>query len=98
MRRLRLLTAGESHGPALSGVLEGLPAGLHVSTRLVDRDLQRRQHGYGSGGRMRIERDRVIWTAGLRFGRTLGSPVGFRVDNVRWAPDNTLLAAGQGER
>jgi chorismate synthase len=85
MRRLRLLTAGESHGPALSGVLEGLPAGLRVSTRLVDRDLQRRQHGYGSGGRMRIERDRVIWTAGLRFGRTLGSPVGFRVDNLDWA-------------
>jgi chorismate synthase len=85
MRRLRLLTAGESHGPALSGVLEGLPAGLRVSTRLVDRDLQRRQHGYGSGGRMRIERDRVIWTAGLRFGRTIGSPVGFRVDNLDWA-------------
>jgi chorismate synthase len=85
MRRLRLLTAGESHGPALSGILEGLPAGLRVSTRLVDRDLQRRQHGYGSGGRMRIERDRVIWTAGLRFGRTLGSPVGFRVDNLDWA-------------
>jgi chorismate synthase len=85
MRRLRLLTAGESHGPALSGVLEGLPAGLRVSTRLVDRDLRRRQHGYGSGGRMRIERDRVIWTAGLRFGRTLGSPIGFRVDNLDWA-------------
>jgi chorismate synthase len=84
MRRLRLLTAGESHGPALSGVLEGLPAGLRVSTRLVDRDLRRRQHGYGSGGRMRIERDRVIWTAGLRFGRTLGSPIGFRVDNLDW--------------
>jgi chorismate synthase len=85
MRRLRLLTAGESHGPALSGVLEGLPAGLRVSTRLVDRDLRRRQHGYGSGGRMRIERDRVVWTAGLRFGRTLGSPIGFRVDNLDWA-------------
>jgi chorismate synthase len=85
MRRLRLLTAGESHGPALSGVLEGLPAGLRLSTRLVDRDLRRRQHGYGSGGRMRIERDRVIWTAGLRFGRTLGSPIGFRVDNLDWA-------------
>ncbi len=85
MRRLRLLTAGESHGPALSGVLEGLPAGLRVSTRLVDRDLRRRQHGYGSGRRMLIERDRVTWTAGLRYGRTLGSPVGFRVENRDWA-------------
>ncbi len=84
MRRLRLLTAGESHGPAISGVLEGLPAGLRVSTALVDRDLRRRQHGYGSGRRMLIERDRVVWTAGLRFGRTLGSPLGFRVDNLDW--------------
>ena len=84
MRRLRLLTAGESHGPGLIGVLEGLPAGMRVSTRLVDRDLKRRQHGYGSGRRMQIERDRVRWTAGIRYGRTLGSPVGFAVDNRDW--------------
>ncbi|MBA2488787.1 MAG: chorismate synthase [Chloroflexi bacterium] len=85
MRRLRLLTAGESHGPAVSGVLEGLPAGLRVSTTMVDRDLQRRQHGYGSGRRMLIERDRAIWMGGLRFGRTLGSPLAFRIDNLDWA-------------
>jgi len=85
MRRLRLLTAGESHGPGLLGVVEGLPAGLRVSTRLVDRDLKRRQHGYGSGRRMQIERDRVRWTAGIRYGRTLGSPVGFALDNRDWA-------------
>lgn len=85
MRHLRLLTAGESHGPALSGVLDGLPAGLRVSTRLVDRDLRRRQHGYGSGRRMQIERDRVVWTAGIRYGCTLGSPVGFTVANRDWA-------------
>ena len=84
MRRLRLLTSGESHGPGLSGILEGLPAGLRVSTRGVDRDLARRQHGYGSGRRMQIERDRVRWTAGIRYGRTLGSPVGFSVDNRDW--------------
>ena len=84
MRRLRLLTAGESHGPGLIGVLEGLPAGMRVSTRLVDRDLMRRQHGYGSGKRMQIERDRVRWTGGIRYGRTLGSPVGFAVDNRDW--------------
>lgn len=84
MRRLRLLTAGESHGPAVTGILEGLPAAMKVSTAGVDADLRRRQHGYGSGRRMRIERDRVRWTAGIRFGRTLGSPVGFEVANLDW--------------
>jgi len=81
VRRLRLLTAGESHGPAVSGVLEGLPYGLRVSTQQVNRDLRRRQHGYGSGRRMLIERDQVVWMGGLRFGRTLGSPIAFRIEN-----------------
>jgi chorismate synthase len=85
LRHLRLLTSGESHGPGMSGILEGLPAGLRVSTREVDRDLARRQHGYGSGRRMRIERDRVTWSAGLRFGRTLGSPLAFSIPNLDWA-------------
>jgi chorismate synthase len=84
VRRLRLLTAGESHGPGLVGVLEGLPAGLRISTRRVDLDLVRRQHGYGSGRRMQIERDRVRWIAGIRYGRTLGSPIGFAIDNRDW--------------
>ncbi|MGZ8474654.1 MAG: chorismate synthase [Candidatus Limnocylindria bacterium] len=84
MRRIRLLTAGESHGPGMSGILEGLPAGMRVSTRGVDRDLARRQHGYGSGRRMQIEHDRVRWTAGIRYGRTLGSPIGFSVENRDW--------------
>lgn len=85
LRRLRLLTSGESHGPGLSGILEGLPADLEVSTAGVDRDLARRQHGYGSGRRMLIESDRVEWTAGLRFGRTLGSPLAFSIPNRDWA-------------
>ena len=84
MNRLRLLTAGESHGPAVSGVLEGLPFGLRVSTAQVNRDLRRRQHGYGSGRRMLIERDQVVWMGGLRFGRTLGSPLAFRIENLDW--------------
>jgi chorismate synthase len=84
VRRLRLLTAGESHGPGLLGVLEGLPAGLPLSTAGVNRDLKRRQHGYGAGRRMQIERDRVEWIAGLRFGRTLGSPLGWMVANRDW--------------
>ncbi len=84
LRRLRLLTAGESHGPGLSGILDGLPAGLRVSTAAVDLELARRQHGYGSGRRMQIERDRVTWSAGLRFGRTLGSPLAFSIPNRDW--------------
>lgn len=84
MNRLRLLTAGESHGPEMSGILEGLPAGLHISTVSVNRDLARRQHGYGSGRRMLIEQDEVEWTAGLRFGKTLGSPLAFTIRNLDW--------------
>ncbi len=84
LRRLRLLTAGESHGPGLSGILDGLPAQLRVSTKKVDAELARRQHGYGSGRRMLIEQDRVVWTAGLRFGRTLGSPLAFSIPNRDW--------------
>jgi chorismate synthase len=84
LRRLRLLTAGESHGPGLSGILEGLPAGLRVSTAAVNAELARRQHGYGSGRRMLIERDEVAWTAGLRYGRTLGSPLAFSIANRDW--------------
>ncbi len=100
MRRLRLLTAGESHGPAVSGILEGLPAGLRVSTAEVDRDLIRRQHGYGSGRRMQIERDRVTWTAGIRYGRTLGSPLAFTIANrdfENWA-EKMAVEEVRGER
>jgi chorismate synthase len=85
LRRLRLLTAGESHGPQLTGILEGLPAQLRVSTTKVNEELIRRQHGYGSGRRMLIEQDRVTWTAGLRFGRTLGSPLAWTIENRDWA-------------
>ena len=84
LRRLRLLTAGESHGPGLSGILDGLPAHLRVSTAKVNEELIRRQHGYGSGRRMLIEQDRVTWTAGLRYGRTLGSPLAFSIANRDW--------------
>jgi chorismate synthase len=100
MRRLRVLTAGESHGPGLLGVVEGLPAGMRVSTRGVDRDLKRRQHGYGSGRRMQIERDRVQWMAGIRYGRTLGSPVGFTIANRDWEnwTDRMAIEAIPAER
>ncbi len=78
---LRLTTAGESHGPALLAILEGLPAGLAVDAAAVDAALARRQRGYGRGGRMRIESDAVEILAGLRGGRTLGSPLALMVRN-----------------
>ncbi len=81
MTRLRWNTAGESHGPALVGVLEGLPAGLVLDLARVDAELARRQGGYGRGGRMRIERDTLTLLSGLRAGRTLGSPLAFTVHN-----------------
>jgi chorismate synthase len=79
--RLRWTTAGESHGPALVGVLEGLPSGLALSTERIDAELQRRQRGYGRGGRMKIESDRVQVLAGWRAGRTIGSPLALTLEN-----------------
>src|SRR3954453_12973900 len=82
---LRFTTAGESHGPGLTAVVEGLPAGLELIPEAIDRDLARRQLGHGRGGRMKIERDRAEVTAGVRHGRTLGSPVALRVQNRDYA-------------
>ncbi len=84
---LRLTTAGESHGPGLTCILEGIPAGLELDRERIDADLARRQLGYGRGGRMKIERDRAEVVAGVRHGRTLGSPIALRVPNrdyVNW--------------
>src|ERR671930_1471377 len=82
---LRFTTAGESHGPGLTAIVEGLPAGLTVTPEDIDRDLARRQLGHGRGGRMKIERDRAEVTAGLRHGRTLGSPLALRIENRDFA-------------
>lgn len=90
--RLRFLTAGESHGPALVAILEGLPAGLAVPSEAVDRDLARRQKGYGRGGRQSIERDRVRYLGGVRFGRTLGSPVAMLIENLDFASWREVMA------
>lgn len=78
---LRYLTGGESHGPAVSVIIDGIPAGLPISPADIDRDLERRQGGHGRGGRMNIERDRARITSGVRLGKTLGSPVTVVVDN-----------------
>jgi chorismate synthase len=79
---LRFLTAGESHGPALSAIVEGLPAGLPISVEAINHDLNLRQTGYGSGARMKIEQDRVQITGGVVNGRTIGAPIGMLVENL----------------
>jgi chorismate synthase len=78
---LRFVTAGESHGPGLTAIVEGLPAGLELRPEDIDRDLARRQLGHGRGGRMKIEKDRAKVSAGVRHGRTLGSPVAMWIEN-----------------
>jgi chorismate synthase len=82
---LRFLTAGESHGPGLTAILEGLPAGLCLSEEDVNAQLRRRQKGFGSGGRMRIEQDQVRLTGGLLGGKTSGAPLAMLIENRDWA-------------
>ncbi|HVL94981.1 MAG TPA: chorismate synthase, partial [Solirubrobacteraceae bacterium] len=82
---LRVVTAGESHGPGLTCVVEGLPAGLELDREAINRDMARRQLGHGRGGRMKIERDAAEVTAGVRHGRTLGGPVALAVANRDFA-------------
>lgn len=81
---IRYLTSGESHGPALTGILEGLPAGLKLSAEDINHDLGRRQTGYGRGGRMKIEKDKVQILSGIRWGETLGSPICLQITNNDW--------------
>jgi chorismate synthase len=82
---VRLTTAGESHGPGLTAIVEGLPAGLELRQEAIDVDLARRQLGHGRGGRMKIERDAAVVTGGVRHGRTLGGPVALQVGNRDYA-------------
>ncbi len=84
LRRLSLTTAGESHGAGLTAILTGLPAGLAVDAAVLARDLARRQHGYGRGRRMQIERDVAEIRAGVRAGETLGSPIALWIENRDW--------------
>src|SRR5258708_24381426 len=81
---LRFETAGESHGECLVATLTGLPAGVPVSFEAINRDLWRRQQGYGRGGRMKIETDRAEIVAGVRHGKTIGSPIAVIVQNKDW--------------
>lgn len=89
---LRYLTAGESHGPVLTAVLEGMPAGVTVDREAINRDLARRQQGAGRGGRMKIERDEIEILGGVRFGLTLGSPIALQIRNRDWENWEKIMA------
>lgn len=91
---LRFLTAGESHGPVLTAIIEGLPAGLPLTEEYINYQLARRQQGYGRGERMKIERDKVIFCGGVRGGLTLGSPVALQIENKDYANWAALMTAG----
>ena len=84
MNKLRILTSGESHGRALTAIIDGMPAGLSVSPEDINRDLARRQKGFGRGGRMKIETDTAQVLSGIRMGKTLGSPISLLIENRDW--------------
>jgi chorismate synthase len=86
---IRYLTAGESHGPEITGIVEGVPAGLPITEDEIALHLSRRQQGYGRGGRMAFEKDRAEFTSGLRFGKTMGSPIAMRMPNRAFKKDDS---------
>jgi chorismate synthase len=94
---IRFLTAGESHGRGLICIIEGLPANLELSSEYINRELERRQRGYGRGGRMKIEKDRVQILSGVRFGKTLGGPIALFIENKDWENWKEKMAV-EGER
>ena len=94
---LRMLTAGESHGKGLVAIVEGLPAGVQIVPNQIARELERRRHGYGRGGRQRFESDRFEIVSGVRHGKTIGSPVAIEMPNVEFEDKYSQLMAVEGE-
>lgn len=94
---MRFLTAGESHGPELTTIIEGVPAGLPLLAEDINKELERRQHGYGRGGRMIIEKDQVRITSGIRHGKTLGSPITLVVENKDWTNWTSVMSAAPSD-
>ena len=99
---IRYFTAGESHGEALVGIVEGLPAGVPTTAEAINEHLSRRWLGYGRGGRAKIERDQVHIFSGIRFSETMGSPVALRLDNASYHKDRAgwpekMAVDGDGE-
>src|SRR5215467_2831671 len=94
---LRYFTAGESHGETLVAFLSGMPAGLKVEQEFIDRELWRRQQGFGRGGRMKIEKDSAHIISGVRHGKTIGSPIAILLENKDWKNWQEALPVEQGD-
>ncbi len=95
---LRYFTAGESHGPCLTMIIDGVPAGFSIDVTKINHDLWRRQQGYGRGGRMLIEKDEVQIRSGIRWGETLGSPIALGIENRDWKNWTKKMSAAPGDR
>src|SRR5215510_13421838 len=95
---LRYFTAGESHGETLVAFLSGMPAGLKVEQKFIDRELWRRQQGFGRGGRMKIEKDTAHIVSGVRHGKTIGSPIAILLENKDWKNWQEALPVEEGDR
>src|SRR5437867_11313777 len=93
---LSFRTAGESHGPALIALVEGIPAHLPIDFEFIDHEVKRRQGGYGRGGRMKIEKDQVRFLSGVRHGKTIGSPVAMMSENRDWLNGEVIMAPREG--
>src|SRR3989304_405182 len=94
---LKFLTAGESHGKCLTGILEGVPANLSITEGDINKELARRQTGYGRGNRMAIEKDKAEITSGVRFGRTPGSPITIMIQNRDWENWKEVMSIESGQ-
>jgi chorismate synthase len=93
---IRLITSGESHGKALSVIIEGMPAGLRIDTKTIDKELSRRQKGYGRGARMEIESDKAEILSGVRFGETIGSPISIQIKNKDFENWKDIMKTAKG--
>ena len=98
MSNLRYLSSGESHGRALTGIIEGIPSGLTINSDEIDRELKRRQGGHGRGGRMKIESDRVQILSGVRKGKTTGSPISLLIENKDWQNWQDVMSVEPGRK
>ena len=98
LTKIKFLTAGESHGKGLLGILDGIPAGLKIEKEYIDIQLGRRQMGYGRGGRMKIEKDQVEIWSGIRLGETIASPIGLIVRNKDWENWKDKMSIGVPEK
>ena len=98
MEKFRFLTAGESHGKCLTAIIEGIPADLDIDIDFINEELHRRQQGYGRGGRMKIEQDTVEITSGVRFGKTIGSPITLVVKNRDFESWKKIMSIAPDDR